>query len=183
MSRRGGRLLVLIATVILVAIVWTLFRRPSAMLATPRLAQFLQPVRGVDTATLVAPLRVAVAVLPSRRAKREHPDLALLVFGEASFGLCHDDLAPQAYQAALAEPIPGPLTQAPGALAHELDLAIAVGLIERTDSALSHALAAVEARTVRPPRSILYLRTAAASPGLAAEAQGVRRRSVDEDLI
>ena len=39
--------------------------------------------------------------------------------------------------------------------------------------ALESALAAVEAKAVRPPRCILYLRTAAASPGLAAEAQVV----------
>jgi len=131
------------------------FKRPSPDLATPRLIDFLRISAPVRVDSLKVRVRVAVASLPGdrrkeqnlrqiesicRSAKQDHSDLALIVFGESSLGLYHDAQDPAGYQRRIAEPVPGPATRQVSALAGELDIHIALGLVESEEERLYNTL-------------------------------------------
>lgn len=60
----------------------------------------------------------------------EHPDIRLIVFGEASLGYYYRPTNPQSYQQSLSESIPGPTSTALSAKAIEYDIYISFGLTE-----------------------------------------------------
>ncbi len=131
------------------------FKRPRPDLASPRLIDFLGVSARVRVDSLNVKVRVAVTTLPGdrrkeqnlreiesicRSAKRQHPDLALVVFAESSLGLYHDAQDPVGYQRRIAEPVPGPSTRRLGALAGALHIHIALGLVESEGDRLYNSL-------------------------------------------
>ena len=86
---------------------------------------------------------VAVIERITRKAVEEHPDLDLIVFGEASLGLYHDGSHPHAYQARISEPVPGPTSERFSKLARELQIHMAYGFIESAADTLFNALVVV----------------------------------------
>jgi predicted amidohydrolase len=75
-----------------------------------------------------------------RSIEAEHPETDLVLFGETSLGWYYRAEAPEDYQRAVAEPIPGPATERLGAVARELDLRIAFGVGELDGDALFNSL-------------------------------------------
>ncbi|MCY0991733.1 carbon-nitrogen hydrolase family protein [Nannocystis sp. ILAH1] len=128
---------------------------PPAGLQTIGLAEWLRGAERPDSTQWTRRMAVAVVSSPSQpdkranldtiaataeRISREHPSVRLIVFGEASLGLYHDPSDPHGAQMRVAEPIPGPATDALGALARQLGVYLAVGLIERRGDSLANAL-------------------------------------------
>lgn len=155
MGKKAGAAL---AVLIFGATVWVLFRPIGGPdLITPRLIEFLRPP-GPALAVETARVSVAVASFTAGREKaanvalmeritreavEEHPDLDLIVFGEASLGLYHSESNPHAYQVRIAEPIPGPTSEWFSALARELQIYIAYGFIESAADTLFNTLVVI----------------------------------------
>jgi len=64
-------------------------------------------------------------------AKKTHPDLRLIHFGETILGWFHVKGESKAYHRRIAETVPGPTTAAVATLARQLDLYVCFGLSER----------------------------------------------------
>src|SRR5690606_36393020 len=76
----------------------------------------------------------------TKRAKLEHPDLRVMVFGEASLGLYYDPSDPIGHQRRVAEPVPGPASERLGALADSLGIYLAYGAVEQAGDTLFNSL-------------------------------------------
>ena len=69
-------------------------------------------------------------------AKREHPDIRLILFGETILGWFHKKGETQKYHESIAEIVPGPTTEFIGELAKAHDVYMSFGLSERADGKL-----------------------------------------------
>jgi predicted amidohydrolase len=70
------------------------------------------------------------------RIVREHPEVELLVFGEAILGWFYSPLDTERYQRQVSEPVPGPTTDAISALASEYQVYITFGMTEMDGAGL-----------------------------------------------
>lgn len=68
------------------------------------------------------------------------PDTRVVVFGETILGWYHDPDDPEGYQRSVAQPVPGPATDALGALADASDRYVAFGLVEDDAGTLHNSL-------------------------------------------
>lgn len=70
------------------------------------------------------------------KVMQEHPETELILFGETILGWYIDDDDPGSYQATVAEPVPGPVTDAIGDIADSLDVYVVFGIAERSGELL-----------------------------------------------
>lgn len=81
-----------------------------------------------------------------RAIKAARPEVELVLFGETITGWylrSADPAENEAYQRAVAEPVPGPTTGTVGALAHELGIYVAFGIAEAAGEGLYNSLVLV----------------------------------------
>jgi len=124
-------------------------------LVPPTLTEWFATAVPADVTLMTHRMRVAVVSTESRAdkpanlagirevvaaIKERQPDTRLVVFGESSLGRYFEASAPADYQSRIAEPVPGPATDALAAVARQSAVHLAVGLVERDGSRLFNAL-------------------------------------------
>jgi len=165
-------LLICVPVLLLSLFAWVLFKPLGGPDRVPvRLIDFLGTAAEIP-AEFSTSLRIAAAAFeasPEKEnniaemeriallAKADHPDLRILVFGEASLGLYHNPEHPVDYQRQVAEPIPGPTSERLGALARRSGVYLAYGAIECEGDTLYNSLAVVnpEGRVLARHRKML----------------------------
>jgi predicted amidohydrolase len=70
------------------------------------------------------------------RVMEDHPETELILFGETILGWYIDDDDPGSYQVTVAEPVPGPVTDAIGEIADSLDVYVVFGIAEKSGELL-----------------------------------------------
>lgn len=114
-------------------------------LIPPKITDWLWTARPADSASMPRRMRVAVVSAEgfedkarnlrqveelADRIVASHPDTRLIVFGESALGRYFYPRDPVNYQARIAEPIPGPSSDALAQLAARLRVYLAIGLLE-----------------------------------------------------